>query len=137
MKTLLLILGFILSPALSALEITTGDYQGRADVASFVQRVAAESAYSEQELADLFGRVEKQEHLFAKLDRPAEKELEWYAACIALEEHFDYYFYQGMVQFLKLDPTSAKQSFLKAESLAYTEEQQEMIEQVMGFINTQ
>jgi membrane-bound lytic murein transglycosylase B len=78
MKTLLLILGFILSPALSALEITTGDYQGRADVASFVQRVAAESAYSEQELADLFGRVEKQEHLFAKLDRPAEKELEWY-----------------------------------------------------------
>ena len=25
------------------------------------------------------------------------KELEWFAACIELEEHFDYYFYQGMV----------------------------------------
>lgn len=66
-----------------------------------------------------------------------EKELEWFAACIALEEHFDYFFYQGMVQFLMQDSTNARESFLKAESLAYTEEQQEMIEQVMGFINTQ
>ena len=78
MKILLIIIGFMLAPSVSALEITTGDYQGRADVAAFVQRVAAESAYSEQELVDLFGQVEKQEHLFAKLDRPAEKELEWY-----------------------------------------------------------
>jgi len=78
MKILLIFLGFMLSPLVSALEITAGDYQGRADVATFVQRVAAESAYSEQELVDLFGRVEKQEHLFAKLDKPAEKELEWH-----------------------------------------------------------
>jgi membrane-bound lytic murein transglycosylase B len=62
----------------SALEITGGDYQGREDVISFVQRVAENSAYSEQELVDLFSQVEKQEHLFAKLDRPAEKELDWY-----------------------------------------------------------
>ena len=78
MKTLLIIIGFMLSPLVSALDITTGDYQGRADVASFVQRVAAESTYSEQELVDLFSQVEKQEQLFAKLDKPAEKELEWY-----------------------------------------------------------
>ena len=87
MKILLIIIGFMLSPLVSALEITTGDYQGRADVAGFLQRVAAESAYSEQELVDLFGQVEKQEHLFAKLDRPAEKELEWY--------QYRRYFHQG------------------------------------------
>ncbi|MDC1288177.1 lytic murein transglycosylase B [Gammaproteobacteria bacterium] len=73
-----LVLGLLLAPAVSAVEITSGDYRDRADVVAFVQRVAAESTYSEQELADLFGQVEKQEHLFAQLDRPAEKELEWW-----------------------------------------------------------
>jgi membrane-bound lytic murein transglycosylase B len=78
MKKLIFILGIMVAPIASALEITAGDYQGRDDVAAFVQRVAASSSYSEQELVNLFGKVEKQEHLFAKLDRPAEKELEWY-----------------------------------------------------------
>lgn len=78
MKILITILGFMLSSAASALEITAGDYQGREDVAAFVQRVAASSDYSEQELVNLFAQVEKQEHLFARLDRPAEKELQWY-----------------------------------------------------------
>ena len=78
MKTLLLAVGLMLAPMVSALEITSGDYQGRDDVVAFVQRVVAESDYSEQELIDLFSQVEKQEHLFEKLDKPAEKELEWY-----------------------------------------------------------
>jgi len=65
------------------------------------------------------------------------KELEWYAACIELEEHFDYYFYQGMVRFFLRDQDNAKESFLKAESLASTQEQQEMIEQVLGYVNSQ
>jgi membrane-bound lytic murein transglycosylase B len=73
-----LILGLVLAPTVSAIEITSGDYQGRDDVVAFVQRVAAASTYSEQELVDLFGQVEKQEHLFEKLDKPAEKELEWW-----------------------------------------------------------
>ena len=78
MKILLIVLGLLLAPPLPALEIATGDYQGRADVVEFVKRIAAESSYSEQELVELFGQVEKQEHLFAQLDRPAEKELDWY-----------------------------------------------------------
>jgi membrane-bound lytic murein transglycosylase B len=78
MKKLILVLSLFVAPLASALEITAGDYQGREDVAAFVQRIAAETSYTEQELVDLFGRVEKQEHLFAKLDRPAEKELQWY-----------------------------------------------------------
>jgi membrane-bound lytic murein transglycosylase B len=78
MKTLLLVLGVILAPSVWALEVTAGDYQGRTDVADFIKRVAATSSYTEQELATLFGQVEKQEHLFEKLDKPAEKELEWY-----------------------------------------------------------
>ena len=78
MKKLIAVLAFLFAPALPALEITSGDYQGRDDVAAFVQRIAENSDYSEQELVDLFGQVVKQEHLFARLDRPAEKELEWY-----------------------------------------------------------
>ena len=78
MKIVILLFGLFLVTSVSAVEITSGDYRGRADVAAFVARVAAESSYTEQELVDLFGQVEKQEHLFARLDRPAEKELEWY-----------------------------------------------------------
>ena len=78
MKNIVLLVGLLLSPGLAALEIPDGDYQGRADVAAFIERMAKETDYSEQELIDLFVQVEKQEHLFAKLDRPAEKELDWY-----------------------------------------------------------
>jgi thiol-disulfide isomerase/thioredoxin len=63
------------------------------------------------------------------------KEAQWFAACIALEEQFDYYFYQGMVQFLLLERDQAKASFQKAESMADTPEQREMITQVLGFVN--
>ena len=78
MKKLILVLSIFVAPVASALEITAGDYQGREDVITFVQRIAAQTSYTEQELVDLFASVEKQEHLFAKLDRPAEKELQWY-----------------------------------------------------------
>ena len=63
------------------------------------------------------------------------KELEWFALCIEMEEHFDYFFYQGMVQFFLKKGEEAKSSFLKAESLATTQEQEEMVAQVMGYIN--
>lgn len=62
----------------AAVEITGGDYRGRKDVGAFVQRMASETDYTEQELVELFAGVKKQEHLFAQLDRPAEKELDWY-----------------------------------------------------------
>ncbi len=65
------------------------------------------------------------------------KELEWYAACIELEEHFDYYFYQGMVFFFLKEGVNAKESFSKAESLASTQEEKAMVEQVLGYINGQ
>ena len=78
MRKFLLLLGCLLAPAATALEIVDGDYQGREDVAAFVQRMADETGYSESELVALFGQVEKQEHLFELLNKPAEKELEWY-----------------------------------------------------------
>lgn len=64
------------------------------------------------------------------------KGLEWYAKCIELEEHFDYFFYQGMVQFFLKDQEGAKSSFTKAESMASTQEQKDMVAQVLGFINS-
>lgn len=74
----LLILGLLISPASFALDIGSGDYAGRQDVAEFVQRMATESSYTEAELLTLFNQVKKQEQLFARLDKPAEKELHWY-----------------------------------------------------------
>ncbi len=78
MKKSLLLFLLLLPGAAVAIDITGGDYQGRADVSAFVERMALETDYTEQELVDLFSQVEKQERLFALLDRPAEKELDWY-----------------------------------------------------------
>lgn len=78
MKKFILLMILLLPWAVTATEITSGDYQGREDVAAFIARLAVESDYTEPELLDLFGQVEKQEHLFAQLDRPAEKALSWY-----------------------------------------------------------
>ena len=44
MKKFILVLSLFVAPMASALEITGGDYQGREDVISFVQRVAENSA---------------------------------------------------------------------------------------------
>ncbi len=65
------------------------------------------------------------------------KELEWYTTCIELEAHFDYYFYKGMVLIFLNERDRAKESFQSAELLASTQEQQEMVAQVMGYINGQ
>lgn len=65
------------------------------------------------------------------------KELEWYEACIRLEKHFDYYFYEGMVHFFLRHRNEARESFQNAETLASTEEQKAMVQQVMGYINSQ
>ena len=62
--------------------------------------------------------------------------MEWFQKCIDLEEDFDYYFYHGMVLFFLQKQGEAKDSFAKAESLAKTGEQQTMISQVLGFVNS-
>jgi thioredoxin-related protein len=64
------------------------------------------------------------------------QEVEWFAACIELEEHFDYYFYHGMVLFFLKDREKADVSFQKAESLAFSQEQKELIAQVISFVNS-
>lgn len=64
------------------------------------------------------------------------KEVEWYQTCINLEEQFDYYFYHGMVLYLLKQQDNARTSFQKAQSLAVTDEQQEMIGQVLSFVNS-
>ena len=74
----LLFLGLLLTTVVNAVEIKSGDYSNRADVNAFVEKLAANSVYSEEELVALFSGVKKQGHLFDLLNRPAEKELEWY-----------------------------------------------------------
>jgi membrane-bound lytic murein transglycosylase B len=55
-----------------------GVYSDRAEVSDFIDRIAKKSEYSKSELETLFGQVKKQSHLFERLNRPAEKELQWY-----------------------------------------------------------
>jgi membrane-bound lytic murein transglycosylase B len=45
---------------------------------AFIDRMVKTSDYTEQALVTLFSTVKKQEHLFERLDKPAEKALEWY-----------------------------------------------------------
>ncbi len=63
------------------------------------------------------------------------KELEWYATCISLDEQFDYYFYHGMVLLFLNEQENARKSFEHAEPLASTQEDKEMLAQVMEFLN--
>jgi thioredoxin-related protein len=65
------------------------------------------------------------------------KEVEWFAKCLELEEQFDYYFYHGMVLLFLQRMDEARVSFVKAESMASTDEQKEMIAQVMNFLKSQ
>ena len=78
MKYILFLLVLLMSMTANAVEIKLGDYKNRADVNEFVERMLEQSDYSEQELVELFSAVKKQSHLFELLDKPAEKELQWY-----------------------------------------------------------
>jgi membrane-bound lytic murein transglycosylase B len=78
MKKLLFLMLLMLSNLVHAVELTQGDYRERKDVSEFIERMASSSDYTEAELVSLFSTVKKQEHLFKLLNRPAEKELEWY-----------------------------------------------------------
>jgi thiol-disulfide isomerase/thioredoxin len=66
-----------------------------------------------------------------------EKAVGWFQACINLQEKFDYYFYKGMTLFLLQKDKEAKASFNKAETLVSNDEQRDLINQVMGFVNRQ
>ena len=76
MMKYLLFLSLLLPTVVNAVEIKSGDYSNRADVNAFVEKLAGNSEYSEEELVALFSGVNKQGHLFDLLNRPAEKELE-------------------------------------------------------------
>ena len=65
------------------------------------------------------------------------KEVEWFGKCLEMEEHFAYYIYHGMVLLFLQRKDEARVSFLKAESMASTDEQKEMIAQVMNFFKSQ
>jgi len=78
MKQLLLILLMLMPSVVLAAKITEGDYKNRDDVDAFVTRMIGKSDYSEAELVALFSQVKKQSHLFERLNKPAEKALQWH-----------------------------------------------------------
>ena len=78
MKQLLLIFICLFPTAHFAATVASGDYKNREDVDAFIARMAKQSDYSEAELVDLFSQVKKQSHLFDRLNRPAEKALQWH-----------------------------------------------------------
>ena len=78
MKQLFLIFLFFLTTTVAIAEVTSGDYKNRDDVNAFVKRMAETSDYSLDELEALFSQVVKQAHLFDRLNRPAEKALQWH-----------------------------------------------------------
>jgi membrane-bound lytic murein transglycosylase B len=78
MRLLLITIALLVSVNVFAAKVEQGDYKSRQDVEAFIDRMVKTSDYSEQALVTLFATVEKQEHLFARLNKPAEKALEWY-----------------------------------------------------------
>jgi len=78
MRLFLITIALLVSFNVFAAKVVQGDYKNRQDVDAFIDRIVKTSDYSEAELITLFSSVKKQEHLFDRLNRPAEKELEWY-----------------------------------------------------------
>lgn len=72
----LLLLSMTITP-LQAVTLQQGDYQGREDVAEFIQQLASRTDYTTDELVKLFSQVKKQSQLFERMNNPAEK-LEWH-----------------------------------------------------------
>ena len=65
-----------------------------------------------------------------------EKAREWFSMCIALEEQYDYYFYQGMVLLFRQKMADSRASFENALELATQMSSVIMIEQVFKYINS-
>jgi membrane-bound lytic murein transglycosylase B len=78
MKYIVVFAILLFSTVVNAVELKKGDYKNRPEVNAFIERMVSQSDYTEQELVDLFSGVKKQGHLFELLDKPAEKELQWY-----------------------------------------------------------
>lgn len=64
--------------SVQAVKLNEGDYRYREDVESFIEKIAAKTDYSEQQLVDLFAKAKQQTHLFERMNKPAEKKLEWH-----------------------------------------------------------
>jgi hypothetical protein len=62
---------------------------------------------------------------------------EWFAECLKHEETYDYVFYYGICQLFQRKSEQAKESFNKAASLATTEEERQMVDQVIRYVNRQ
>jgi membrane-bound lytic murein transglycosylase B len=78
MKLFLITIALLVSFNVFAAKVEQGDYKNRQDVEAFIDRMVITSDYNEQTLVTLFATVKKQQHLFARLNKPAEKALEWY-----------------------------------------------------------
>ena len=75
---LVLLMGLFSALPARAVILAEGDYRHREDVQAFIQSVAAKSDYSEQDLIQLFSQAKQQTHLFERMNKPAEKQLEWH-----------------------------------------------------------
>jgi len=72
-----------------------------------------------------------QQYLTEELLVKSEK---WYRTCFEMKAHFDYYFYHGMTLYFLQRRDEAKDSFLKARALASEEDEQNMVNEVLGFL---
>ncbi len=68
----------LISFSVQAVKLIEGDYRYREDVESFIESVAEKSDYTEQDLVKLFSQAKQQSQLFERMNKPAEKKLEWH-----------------------------------------------------------
>jgi thioredoxin-related protein len=87
----------------------------------------------------LFGAASQVVDMDQKFQTPVlmEKGEEWFLACIAMEEQYDYLFYHGMVLLFQKKTTEARISFERALALAVTDDQRSMVNQVLQYLEYQ
>jgi len=62
--------------------------------------------------------------------------VEWFQACLELEERFDYYFYKGMCLYFTYRFSESEAAFNSAGKLAGDADEQALIEQVLQYIHS-
>jgi thioredoxin-related protein len=98
-----------------------------------------EQRYASDRMGDyrwLFGTASQIVDMDQRYQTPEimEKGEEWFAECLKHEEAYDYYFYYGISQLFQKKPEQAKESFNHAAALASTDEEKQMVDQVLRYI---
>jgi len=99
-----------------------------------------DSRYTSDRMGDyewLFGAASQLVDMDQQYQTPEimSKSEQWFIECLDHEKTYDFYFYLGMVQLFQRRPEEAREAFGNAKALAMTDEENQMVDQVLRYVS--